>query len=82
MDQAIQIIGALLILAAFAGAQAGRLDQRSVSYLVLNLVGSAILAALAAVDGQLGFLLLEGVWAIISAHSLWSVLRGPAEQRA
>ncbi len=78
MDQAIQIVGALLILAAFAGTQAGRLGQRSIPYLVLNLVGSAILAALAAVDGQLGFLLLEGVWAIISAHSLLTELRRPA----
>lgn len=80
MEQAIQIAGALLILAAFAGAQAGRLDQRSLSYLVLNLVGSAILATLAAIDGQLGFLLLETVWAIISAHSLWTELRRPARE--
>lgn len=76
MDQLIQIVGAMLILAAFAGAQFGRLDQRSVSYLVLNLIGSAILAVLAAVDGQLGFLLLEGVWAIVSAWSLGRELRG------
>lgn len=79
MDQAIQIVGALLILAAFGGAQAGRLDQRSVAYLVLNLVGSAILAALAAVESQYGFLLLEGAWAVISARSLWGELREPTE---
>lgn len=78
MDQAIQIVGALLILAAFAGAQAGRLDQRSLAYLTLNLIGSAILAVLAGVDGQLGFLLLEGVWALISAHSLWVELHPAA----
>jgi hypothetical protein len=79
MDQVIQIVGALLILAAFAAAQAGRLDQRAPSYLVLNLIGSAILAVLAAIDEELGFLLLEGVWALISAHSLWTVLRaGPS----
>ncbi len=72
MAQLVQIIGAVLILAAFAGAQLGRLDQRSVSYLLLNLVGSAILAVLAAIDAQLGFLMLEGAWAIVSA---WSLLR-------
>lgn len=70
VDQAIQIIGALLILAAFAGAQVGRLDQHSISYLTLNLVGSVILAVLAAIHHQYGFLLLEGVWAIVSAWSL------------
>lgn len=80
MEQTIQIAGALLILAAFAGAQAGRLDQRSISYLVLNLFGAGILAVLAAIDGQLGFLLLEGVWTIISAHSLWVELRRPPRE--
>jgi len=75
MGQLIQIIGAALVLAAYAGAQLGRLDQRSISYLVLNLVGSAILALLAALDGQLGFLLLEGTWAIVSAWSLARELR-------
>lgn len=70
MDQLVQIVGALLILAAFAGAQFGRLEQRSISYLVLNLVGSVILAVLAAVESQYGFLLLEGVWAIVSAWAL------------
>lgn len=75
MEQLVQIIGALLILTAFAAAQFGRLDQRSVSYLVLNLIGSAILAVLAAVEEQLGFLLLESIWAIVSAWSLFEELR-------
>lgn len=76
MGQAIQIVGALFVLIAYAGAQLGHLDQRSLSYLVMNLVGSVVLAVLAALDGQLGFLLLEGVWALVSAWSLVSVLRG------
>lgn len=75
MEQLVQIIGALLILTAFAAAQFGRLDQRSVSYLVLNLIGSVILAVLAAVEEQLGFLLLESIWAIVSAWSLFEELR-------
>ncbi len=76
MEQLVQIVGAILILVAYAGAQAGRLDQRSISYLVLNLVGSAILAVLAAIEGQPGFLLLESVWAVVSLGSLVSELRG------
>ncbi|MEO7198462.1 MAG: hypothetical protein ABIZ50_08320 [Solirubrobacterales bacterium] len=75
MEQAVQIAGAILILVAFAGAQFGRLDQRSISYLVLNLLGSAILAVLAALESQYGFLLLEGVWAIVSTWSLRTELR-------
>ena len=76
MDQAVQIVGALLVLLAFTGAQLGRIDQHSIPYLVMNLLGSATLAVLAAIDEQFGFLLLEGVWAIVSAWSLAQVLTG------
>lgn len=75
VDQLVQIAGALLILAAFAGAQFGRLDPRSLSYLWLNLVGAVILGILAAYEEQLGFLLLETVWAIVSLVGLIQVLR-------
>jgi hypothetical protein len=76
MDQVIQVIGALLILAGFAASQFGALRVDSVLYLVLNLAGSLVLAYLAAIDDQWGFLLLETVWAIVSAWSLIRVLRG------
>ncbi len=75
MDQVIQIAAALLILAAFVAAQAGLLSTRSMPYLVLNLLGSAVLAVLAWVEAQWGFLLLEAAWALVSA---WALLRrGP-----
>lgn len=77
MDQLIQIIGALLILAGFAAVQFERMRPDSRLYLALNLVGSAILAVLAWVESQWGFLLLESVWAIVSAWGLWVALFGP-----
>ena len=76
MDQVVQVAGALLILAAFAALQAGRIDANSRLYLILNLVGSAILAVLALYEDQWGFLLLESAWAIVSAWGLYGQLRG------
>jgi hypothetical protein len=74
MAQVIQIIGALIILGAFAYNQLGELPTDSRLYLLLNLVGSVILAILAIVEGQIGFILLETVWAAVSAWSLFVIL--------
>jgi hypothetical protein len=44
-------------------------------YLTLNLLGSIILAVLAVAASQWGFVLLESVWAIVSAWGLMQALR-------
>jgi hypothetical protein len=77
MAQLAQVVGALLILAAYALAQFGLLNQRSYWYIGLNLVGATALAILAWYEEQWGFLLLEGVWALVSAVALVTRVRRP-----
>ena len=71
----MQVVGALLILVAFAASQFGAMDPHSRTYLVLNFVGSLILAVLAWHERQWGFLLLESVWAVVSCWGLCATLR-------
>lgn len=59
---ALELVGAVLILAGYTLGQLRLLDQHAPAYLVLNLVGSFVLAVIALVDARWGFLLLEGVW--------------------
>ena len=76
MHQVVQVIGALLILSGFVLAQFRLLDPRSLWYLVVNLVGSAILTVDAWRQDQWGFFLLELVWAIVSVWGLLQLARG------
>jgi hypothetical protein len=79
MEQILQIAGAILVLSAFVLSQLGRLATTSRIYLVLNLVGAGILAVLAALTWQPGFLLLEGVWALVAGVGLARALLGSKE---
>lgn len=70
--QVISMIGAALILIAFAGSQAGRMDRQDFAYNLLNLVGSGLLAWVAIVNRQAGFIVLETVWALLSIKPLFT----------
>ena len=72
--QAASFAGAVLILSAYVGHQLGWMNPRKPSYNILNAIGSAILAYIAFHPFQVGFVLLESVWALIS---LYALLRSP-----
>ena len=76
MLQAISILGAAAVLAAFAANQFGWIKPSQLSYAVANFAGSGILTAVAIIDWQVGFVLLQGAWALVSLVGIVAILRG------
>ncbi len=74
--QAVSVIGALLILGAFAANLLQWMNTSNLWYSLLNFVGSAILMVIAVIDQQYGFILLEGTWALVSLWGIIAALRG------
>jgi len=68
--QLTSFVGAFLILVAWAGHQLKWIDARSAGYKVLNAIGSTILAYIAFHPFQIGFVVLEVVWTVISLYAL------------
>lgn len=75
MVQLVSVVGALLILGAFAANIGHWMSTSSLWYSLLNLVGSGILTVVAIIDQQIGFILLEGVWALVSLWGIIAVFR-------
>lgn len=73
--QVVQMVGAFLILIPFAAVQLKRLQVTTVAYQLLNLLGSSALTFVAVTQRQYGFILLEGIWAIMSFIGLMQLQR-------
>ena len=66
VNQLIAVMGAALVLVGYLALQRGWLDRRDRSYNALNFFGAALLTWVAIIDGRWGFIILEGVWALLS----------------
>lgn len=69
------------MLSGFVLTQFRVLSATSIRYQALNFAGGAILTYFAIEERQFGFILLEGVWALVALWGLVAILRGraPAE---
>lgn len=68
--QVLSLLGAVQVLFAYIASQAGRMSLASRRYSALNALGSGLLAYVALREVNYGFILLEGVWALVSVDAL------------
>ena len=66
LDQLVSLIGAALILGAYFALQRAWLPREGRTYNALNFVGSALLTYAAVRSWNIGFIILEGAWALLS----------------
>jgi hypothetical protein len=82
LTQALSIIGAVVILAAYSAQAFKLLVANGRVYLALNFIGGVLLCLAAIKVGQIGFIILEGAWALISLIGLLRVQRADRAERA
>jgi hypothetical protein len=70
MMQIVGFTGAMLILIAYIAHQTRRMDATRPAYNLINAVGAAILTYVALDPFQLGFVVLEGTWTLVSLAAL------------
>lgn len=68
--QIVSVVGSVIILGAYFALQRGNLRSEQRMYSALNFVGAGLLAWVAVVEWQIGFILLEGTWALLSVPGM------------
>jgi hypothetical protein len=71
--QSISILGAILVLGAYAAHQLQRLSSKTAAYQLMNLFGGFFLFIAALESRQAGLIAIEGAWTLVSGYGLWRV---------
>ncbi len=64
--QVMSLVGAFLVLGAYFALQRGWLAGEDRLFNLLNFIGAGMLTWVAIEDRRVGFILLEGAWALLS----------------
>lgn len=70
--QILSLVGAAFILWGFMGLNSGWFIAESKKYHWINLAGALMLVTSAGMDKNLGFIILNAVWCVISTRKLLS----------
>lgn len=76
------LLGVLLILAAYAGAQLRRLDPLKAPALVMNLTGALLILVSLANDWNLSAAVMEAAWALVALYGLSRLIWKRSGRRA
>jgi drug/metabolite transporter (DMT)-like permease len=74
--QIASLVGAALILTAYALIQRGKMKTTSPLYNWMNLVGALLLLCVAYADRRVGFIVLEGAWAALAIPGVLGMRAG------
>ena len=72
LDEVTGLLGAALILAAYAGVQLKKLDPHRPAALLLNLTGAALVLVSLYFEFNLAAALLEAAWVLIALWGLFA----------
>lgn len=71
----IGTIGVTLLLVAFLLNLLNKIQQSSLSYIVLNCIGAALACMASVMIHYIPFVILEGTWTIVSVVALINFIR-------
>ena len=66
----IGFIGVFQILLAYALHVLGKISNSSLGFILLNLIGAVMACTASILLNYLPFIILEGIWALVSFYSL------------
>jgi hypothetical protein len=66
----IGTVGVTLLLAAFLLSLLGRLQKTSLAYILMNFIGASVACLASVLIDYPPFIILEGVWALVSLAAL------------
>ena len=65
-------LGVFLILLAYFLNVTSKLESKHLTFILLNLIGASLACLAAYLINYLPFVILEGVWALVSGYALYN----------